>query len=410
MRQVHQQLLPRKPRACYQIPEPTSTLIFATWGRRCLAGRFRCKHYELLPPSFALSHVLDLGFSAGVFWTLFRKTLILLSLFLAVVAGTQAEAPPDLTRFEYQRPEMGMAFRIVLFAPNEDQAKRAAEAAFQRIKDLNDIMSDYDEESELSKLSRSSGSGRAVSLSPDLWFVLDRAQDLAKRSDGAFDVTVGPFVQLWRRARRQHQLPDPTRLAEARKAVGYQHLRLDPAKHSAELLVPHMKLDLGGIAKGYAIGEALKTLQHLGIGQALVEGGGDVAVSNPPPGKEGWRFELSALDASNAPPSRFLLLENIAISTSGDLYQRLEIDGKRYSHIVDPHTGLGLTDHSLVNVIAPESIAADSLTKVLSVLGPDKGLQFVKSIPHVEARIARSPDDKIEVRETPGFASYYERK
>jgi FAD:protein FMN transferase len=103
------------------------------------------------------------------------------------------------------------------------------------------------------------------------------------------------------------------------------------------------------------------------------------------------------------------LLKNIAISTSGDLYQRLEIDGKRYSHIVDPHTGIGLTDHSLVNVIAPDSITADSLTKVLSVLGPEKGLQFIKSIPNVEARIARSPDDSIEIRETPGFASYYER-
>jgi len=339
----------------------------------------------------------------------YATPVILLSLLLGFVAGTQAQAPPDLTRFEFQRPEMGMAFRFVLFAPNEDQAKHAAEAAFQRIKELNDIMSDYDEESELSKLSRSSGSSRAVPLSPDLWSVLDRAQDLAKRSDGTFDVTVGPFVQLWRRARRQHQLPDPARIAEAREAVGYQHLRLDPAKHTAELLVPNMKLDLGGIAKGYAIGEALKTLQRLGIEQALVEGGGDVGVSNPPPGKQGWRFELSALDASNAPPARFLLLKNIAISTSGDLYQRLEFDGKRYSHIVDPHTGIGLTDHSLVNVIAPDSITADSLTKVLSVLGPEKGLQFIKSTPDVQARIARSLDGKIEIRETPGFASYYER-
>jgi thiamine biosynthesis lipoprotein len=339
----------------------------------------------------------------------YATPIILLSLLLASLAGAQAEAPSDLTRFEFQRPEMGMAFRIVLFAPNEDQAKHASEAAFQRIKELNDIMSDYDEESELSRLSRSSGSRRAVPLSPDLWFVLDRAQDLAKRSDGAFDVTVGPFVQLWRRARRQHQLPDPARLAEARKAVGYQQLRLDRARHTAELLVPNMKLDLGGIAKGYAIGEALKTLQRHGIERALVEGGGDVAVSNPPPGKQGWRFELSALDITNAPPSRFLLLKNVAISTSGDLYQRLEIERKRYSHIVDPHTGIGLTDHSLVNVIAPDSITADSLTKVVSVLGPEKGLQFIKGLSDVQARIARSLDGKIEIQETPGFASYYER-
>jgi FAD:protein FMN transferase len=315
----------------------------------------------------------------------------------------------ELTRFESQRPEMGMAFRIVFYAKDQAAANRAAEAAFSRIKQLNDIMSDYDEDSELSKLSQSSGSGKAVPLSPDLWFVLSRAQALSKESDGAFDVTVGPFVNLWRRARRQHHLPDPARLEQARAAVGYQHVRLDPANHSAELLVPKMKLDLGGIAKGYAIGEALKALKQAGIGQALVEGGGDVAVSDPPPGKPGWRFELSSVDATNAPSARFLTLKNVAISTSGDLYQKLEIDGKRYSHIVDPHTGIGLTDHSVVNIIAPESITADSLTKVVSVLGPRKGLEFIQRIPGVSARIMRDPKGVVESYESPGFAQYYAR-
>lgn len=323
----------------------------------------------------------------------------------AVLTTSVAE---ELPRFEYQRPEMGMDFRIVLYASTRELGDKAADAAFARIKQLNDIMSDYDEESELSKLSRSSGSGRAIALSVDLWFVLSRAQDLAKRSSGAFDVTVGPCVGLWRRARRLHQLPDPARLAQARLAVGYEKLRLNATKHTAELLVPNMKLDLGGIAKGYAIGEALKTLTHQGIQRALVEGGGDVAVSDAPPGKQGWRFELSSLDASNAPPKRFLLLKDIAISTSGDLYQRLEIEGKRYSHIVDPHTGIGLTDHSLVNVIAPESITADSLTKVVSVLGPKSGLRFIQHVPQVEARILRDPAGVVEAYESTGFSAYYE--
>ena len=333
--------------------------------------------------------------------------LIGLGAFFSGLVASSALAG-ELARLEYQRPEMGMAFRIVLYAANQSAGDAAADAAFQRIQQLNDIMSDYDEESELSKLSRSSGSGRAVPVSEDLWFVLSQAEELARKSNGAFDVTVGPYVQLWRRARRQHQLPDPARLAEARKAVGYQHVRLDPANHSVELVVPNMKLDLGGIAKGYAIGEALKTLGRQGIEIALVEGGGDVAVSNPPPGKQGWRFELSSLDVSNAPPVRFLSLKNVAISTSGDLYQRLEIDGKRYSHIVDPHTGIGLTDHSLVNVIAPVSITADSLTKVVSVLGPDPGLQFIENTPGVAARVIRDPAGKIEIRESSRFGRFYE--
>jgi len=331
-------------------------------------------------------------------------------LLLAIWPWASLSAPSaDLQRYEYERPEMGMAFRIVLYATNQVAGKEAAEAAFGRIKQLNDIMSDYDEDSELSRLSKTSGQSREVPVSEDLWLVLNRAQDLATKSDGAFDITVGPFVNLWRRARRQHQLPDPARVAQARQAVGYRLVRLNSERKAVELTAPDMKLDLGGIAKGYAIDEALKVLHNHGIAQALVEGGGDVAVSNPPPGKQGWRFELSSLDVTNAPSKRFLLLTNIAISTSGDLYQRLEIDGKRYSHIVDPHTGIGLTDHSLVNVIAPDSITADSLTKVVSVLGPEKGLSFIEQIPGVAVRVMRDPDGRIETCESRRFAGYYEK-
>src|SRR6266704_2952023 len=152
-----------------------------------------------------------------------------------------------LQRFEYQQPQMGVPFRIVLYAPDPTATSSAAAASFQRIKQLNDIMSDYDADSELSRLSRTSGQGREVPLSQDLWFVLQHAQALAERSGGAFDVTVGPYVILWRQARRQHKLPDPARLAQARKSVGYKLIRLNPKRQSAELLAPDMRLDLGGI-------------------------------------------------------------------------------------------------------------------------------------------------------------------
>jgi thiamine biosynthesis lipoprotein len=316
---------------------------------------------------------------------------------------------PAFGRYEYQRPEMGVPFRIVLYAADQNTANAAAEAAFQRIAQLNAIMSDYEEDSELSRLSRSSGIGRPVRVSDDLWFVLKRAQELAERSGGAFDVTVGPFVNLWRRARRQHQLPEPSRLAQARAAVGYWHMRLDPKQQSIRLLVPNMRLDLGGIAKGYAVDQALEVLRHHGAPSALVEGGGDLGVSHPPPGKKAWRIELSSLDVSNAPPVQYVLLKNAALSTSGDLYQHLEIDGRRYSHIVDPRTGIGLTDHSIVNVIAPRSITADSLTKVVSVLGPAKGLALIEKTPKVAARVIRAPGDRLEIAESSRFADFYEQ-
>lgn len=343
----------------------------------------------------------------------YRPFLWSLALFAVLVGISCRSAPtpsPEVTRYAFERPEMGVPFRIVLYATNQSAAKVAADAAFERVKQLNDIMSDYDADSELSKLSQSSGQGLKVPVSAELWFVLKRAEELSERSKGAFDVTVGPFVNLWRRARRQHQLPDPARLEQARKAVGYEHMRLNARGRTVEMLVPNMRLDLGGIAKGYAVDEALRTLRGAGIHQALVEGGGDVAVSDPPPGKKGWRFDLSSLDVTNAPPDQYLLLNNAAISTSGDLYQRLEIDGKRYSHIVDPRTGIGLTDHSLVSVIARDSITADSLTKVVSVLGPEKGLKFIEATPGVATRIMREPGERIQMYESTRFRRYYEAR
>jgi len=315
----------------------------------------------------------------------------------------------SLSRFEFQRPEMGVPFRIVFYAPDRAAADQRAEAAFKRVEQLNGIMSDYLADSELSQLSLSSGQGKEVPVSDDLWFVLSQAQRLAERSDGAFDVTVGPFVGLWRKARRDEKLPDPARLEQARQSVGYQHVRLNSRIRAVNLLAPKMRLDLGGIGKGYAADQALRILRDLGSPCALVAAAGDMAVWDPPPGKKGWRVELAPLDVTNAPPARFVLLTHAAISTSGDLYQRLEIDGKRYSHIVDPHTGIGLTDHSLVTVIAPNGTTADSLTKVVSVLGPEKGLRFVEKTPLVAARVVRKPGEVIEVRESSRFAQFYDQ-
>ncbi len=312
-----------------------------------------------------------------------------------------------LNRYEFDQTEMGVPFRIVLYAPNPSIANLAAAAAYQRVKQLNDMMTDYDSDSELSKLSQTSGEGRAVRVSHDLWVVLERAQSLAERSGGAFDVTVGPYVNLWRQARRTGKLPDPARLAKARLSVGYKQVVLDGAARTVTLLAPDMRLDLGGIAKGYAVDQALHVLGRFGLGNALVSGGGDLAASGPPPGQRGWRIELPPLDASNAPPTRFVLLSHAGLSTSGDLFQRLEINGKRYSHIIDPRTGIGLTDHSLVTVIAPDDFTADSLTKVMSVLSPKEALRFLKGAPHVAVRIVRKPGDKVEVCEKQ-FRHYYQ--
>ncbi len=329
-------------------------------------------------------------------------------LMLCSCARFNTREPSTLSRYEFNEPQMGVPFRMVFYARSEIEAETASLAAFSRIKQLNGVLSDYDPDSELSKLSRTSGSGQRVKVSEDLWFVLSRAQRMAERSGGAYDITVGPVVNLWRKARREGKLPDADRLAEARKAVGYRNLRLDPTLQTAELLVANMRLDLGSIAKGFAVDEGLRVLGEHGIKRALVAGAGDLAVSEPPPGKEGWRIEIAPLDAPDAPEKKFVLLKKAALGTSGDLFQRLEIEGKRYSHIVDPHTGIGLTDHSLVNAIAKDCVTANTLATTASVLGPEKGLKLAEKTRGAAIRILRRPHGVIEEYESSGFKRFCE--
>ncbi|HET6878868.1 MAG TPA: FAD:protein FMN transferase [Pirellulales bacterium] len=319
--------------------------------------------------------------------------------------ATDAAAQEKLGRYAYERVLMGSPIKITLYAEAEPAANRAAKAAYERIAELDQILSDYKADSELSKLSATAGSGQDVPLSPDLWAVLERSQRLADETDGAFDVTVGPYVRLWRRARRNKEFPAAERLAEARQAVGYDKLQLDPARHTARLAVPEMRLDLGGIATGYAVDEAMKRLRQQGIERALIDASGDILASGPPPGEHGWKIGVAPLEAAAA-PSRYLLLQNRSVTTSGDAFQHVVFGGKRYSHIVNPATGLGLTDQSAVTVIASDCITADSLATAVSVLGPEKGLKLIEATPDAAALIVRNRDGRLETVVSERFDRY----
>jgi thiamine biosynthesis lipoprotein len=165
------------------------------------------------------------------------------------------------------------------------------------------------------------------------------------------------------------------------------------------LLKPEMRLDLGGIAKGYAVDKALAVLRRRGITRALVDAGGDIGLGDPPPGKPGWGIGVAPLEPGG-PPGGFLWLSRRAIATSGDTQQYVVIDGVRYSHLVDPRTGLGLTDHSSVTVIAPDGITADGLASAVSVLGPRQGLRLVEETPGAAALVVRAPEGRPETYES----------
>ena len=309
----------------------------------------------------------------------------------AIAQPASAAGETALARFEFTGIEMAVPIRMVLYAADESTANRAARAALDRFGELNGVMSDYDAQSELRRLGRESVEGKPVRVSDDLWQVLSRARAMSERSGGAFDVTVGPVVRLWRRARRQRQMPSPQRMEAARALVGRHLVRLDPEHRTVELVKPDMRLDLGGIAKGYAVDQALAVLRKHGIARALVDAGGDIGLGDPPPERRGWLIGVSPLEPGE-PPSRFLWLSRVAIATSGDTHQFVQIDGVRYSHIVDPRTGLGLTDHSTVTIIAPDCTTADALASAVSVLGPERGLKLVEATPGAAAFIVRAPE------------------
>jgi thiamine biosynthesis lipoprotein len=321
-----------------------------------------------------------------------------------LAAGVPAIASADqsLKRFDFTQTEMAVPIRIVVYATDNATATEAGRAAFLRFHQLNASLSDYDPQSELRRLGDASSKGRPVRVSDDLWRVLVRAEELSRRSDGAFDVTVGPLVLLWRNARHTKELPSPESLAAARARVGYRFVRLYPKQQAVELLRPKMRLDLGGIAKGYAVDEAIRAIRSHGITRMMVEAGGNIGFGDPPPGKPGWRIGIAPPDAQS-PPRQYLWLSRAAISTSGDLWQYVVIDGVRYSHLIDPHTGMALTDHSSVTVVGPDGLSTDGLSAAVAILGPEKGLKLIENTPGVAAFIVRWADGKEHTYQSPNW-------
>lgn len=279
---------------------------------------------------------------------------------------------------------MGTLVRIKLYAASAARAQAGFQAAFARIAGLDAILSDYRDDSELNRLCRAAP-GRPVEISADLFRVLSAAQEMAVESGGAFDVTQGPVIRLWRQARRDRKLPSAAAIEEARARGGFRKLQLDSKTGTATLDQAGMRLDVGGIGKGYAADEALAVLSRMGITSALVAASGDLAFSHAPPGRRGWTIGLDSLDRADARFSRVLELSDAAVSTSGDTEQYVELNGKRYSHIIDPASGEALMGEATVSVVARRGITADPLATAVCVLGAARGMTLVERHPDAAA-------------------------
>ena len=276
-------------------------------------------------------------------------------------------------RFEYARVCMGVRATVTLYAVDEGRAEAAAARAFARIGELDDAMSDYRAGSEVMRLC--GRAGEAVGVSEDLFKVLTEAARVSEASGGAFDVTMGPAVALWRRARRTGGLPEAREIDGARPLVDWRLVELSKEERTVRLRREGMRLDLGGIAKGYAAERAVEVLRGEGLSRCMVALAGDMYVGDPPPGKEGWLIAIETERSGRRMGA--VMLKNAAVSTSGDTEQFVEVGGVRSSHIIDPRTLLGVTTRRCAAVVSRHGAWADALATAVSVLGAEKSREMI---------------------------------
>lgn len=259
---------------------------------------------------------------------------------------------------------MGTLARVVVYADSPEQAHEAMRAAFARIREIDDRLSDYKPDSESSRLS-TLPAGRAVPVSMDLFAVLEVALRMSQLTGGAFDVTVGRLTKQWRNG-------------EAVSGRGrWREVKLDSSSRKVTLKGEGIGLDFGGIAKGYAAEEMVRAMKAKGCPRAMAAVSGDIVVGGAPPGAAGWRIGLGSTE-------RVAVLSNRGISTSGETEQFVERDGVKYSHILDARTGAPLRSGPSVTVVARSGMEADALATALRVLGEEKGRAVVSRMAGAE--------------------------
>lgn len=324
---------------------------------------------------------------------------VLVGLFLSGISIAQE----PLLRFELSIPSMGSNLDMVVYAQTGQQAKSTMDAGLKEIDRLSLILSNYDPESEISKLCNRS-SHDPIFVSEDLASVFKHSQRWNRLSDGKFDITVGPLSQIWRASRKQKQFPLPSEIEAAKLRCGYGMLRFNPefaseaeltASTTVQMLVPEMQLDLSGLATGYILDRAFEAMIATGTRAILINAGGDIRVGDPPPGREGWRVMVAGL-GKESPPLSSKLICNCAVTTSGDLYQYVEIDGHRYSHFIDPHTGSPIERRQSVTVFAETTLDADAGATALAILGIERASALFETLPLNEVVFMQSDPSSID--------------
>ncbi len=320
-----------------------------------------------------------------------RAAITIVAIVTAIVVIRISTQPDVYSADSPFRQVMGTFARATAVSNSEKTAQLCVDAAFAELTGVDDMMSDYKADSQLSQVNKNAFD-EPVKVSGALMKVLLAAIDYSKQTGGAFDITVGPVVDLWRQAEKDGQKPTDEQLAAAKAKVGYENLILDSQSLTVRFRVEGMRLDLGGIAKGYAIDRAAEAMRANGALGGMIDVGGDIqcfGITPEPKTRENWVIGLQDPD-SDAKLLVKLKLTDTAVATSGDYRRFVLIGDDRFSHIINPQTSIAAGRLSSVTIIAPTAMQADALATAVSVMGHEKGMELIESLPNAEAILIRT--------------------
>ncbi len=264
--------------------------------------------------------------------------------------------------------------------------KEAANTAFQEISRIEKLLSKYDPDSEISRLNKTG----ILAVSDDTLHILKKAEEFWKLTDGGFDVTVGPLMDLWGFSNKKYKQPKEEDIKKTLKVVGFDKIIFNNQNNVINYKTSGVEIDLGGIAKGFAVGQAVKRLKEKGITSCLINAGGQIYCLGDNSGRP-WRVGIKNPRKSGIVD--YLELRDKAVSTSGDYEQYFIIDGRRFTHIMDPKTGYPLDNGVIsVTVIADDSTIADALSTSIFVLGKVKGMKLAKAIANVQVKVVSADE------------------
>jgi thiamine biosynthesis lipoprotein len=302
--------------------------------------------------------------------------------------------------------KMGSAFNLIIVSADSNKANHLARKSYELVDSLSHIFSNYDSSSELSKINASAGL-LPYKMSRAMLDLVQKSQYAYIQSKGAYDISIGPLSSLWRNARKAKLFPEASTVLATKKLVGFAQIKINKRLGTIFLPNANMQLDFGGIAKGYIAQWVINFLKANGIQQALVDAGGDIVMSGAPLTQQGWLIGVNLPETTDQLLNKKLQLSNCSVATSGDVYQFIEYKGVKYSHIINPLTGYGVTNLRNVTIVAKTGATADWLATACSILPIKEAKQL--AISHQAALLITTlKNGKLVFEATPNFKNYWQ--